>query len=172
MNVRPAGREDARDIAEIHVRTWQAAYPGIVPAEYLASLTVERYEAMWRENIAKGSPELLVAVEGDAILGWVAFGPSRDKGATRTNAEIWAIYVSPSHWKKGVGHLLWNHVQAKLRTQGFTTVGLWVFPENDRACRFYRAIGFEVEPASAKQFTLGGFSLNEIRYVRPISARS
>ena len=46
MIVRPAKPGDARDIAEIHVRTWQAAYPGLVPADYLAALSVERYEVM------------------------------------------------------------------------------------------------------------------------------
>lgn len=170
MNVRPAGPEDAREIAEIHVRTWQAAYPGIVPAEYLASLNAERYESMWKDNIAKGLPELFVAIEGEAMLGWVAFGPSRDDGAAPTEAEIWAIYVSPPQWRKGVGRLLWRHALARLRAQGFTSVGLWAFPENDRGGKFYRALGFKVEASSTKQFTLGNSSLNEIRHVRPIDA--
>ena len=171
MIVRPAKPDDAREIAEIHVRTWQAAYPGIVPAEYLASLRVERYESMWREKIAQGSPELLVAVGDETMLGWVAFGASRDNGAASSDAEIWAIYVSPSHWSKGVGRVLWSHAHARLRSLGFTSIGLWAFPENERAGKFYRGLGFEVEESSTKKFPLGGVSLNEIHYVRAIDAR-
>ena len=38
MNVRPARPEDARRIAEIHVETWRATYPGVVPQEVLDEL--------------------------------------------------------------------------------------------------------------------------------------
>jgi ribosomal protein S18 acetylase RimI-like enzyme len=170
MQIRPAHVEDAREIAEIHVHTWQVAYPGIVPAEYLASLSVEKYEAMWHECIIKGIPQLLVATENGRMFGWVAFGPSRDHGANANVAEIWAIYVGAAHWGRGVGRQLWQQTHAQMREQGFKLVGLWAFPENVRADRFYRALGFEVEPSSGKQLTLGGSQLNEVRYVRPIDA--
>ena len=170
MNVRPARPDDARRIAEIHVRTWQAAYPGIVPAEYLASLSIERYEAMWSDSIAKSTPELLVAEDGDAILGWVAFGASRDKDARSDTAEIWAIYVDSSRWSAGIGRALWSQTLARLQERGFASVGLWAFPANERAGRFYRALGFEIEAGSAQQFVLGGASLDEVRYVRRIEA--
>jgi len=168
MNVRPAQLSDARRIAQIHIHTWQVAYPGIVPAEYLAALSVERYEAMWSDNIIKGTPELLVAHEGDAVHGWVAFGHSRDEGAEPNVAEIWAIYVDSTQWSKGVGHALWSQTQARLHEKGFVSVGLWAFPENVRAARFYSSLGFEVESGSAKQFVLGGASHNEVRHVRRV----
>ena len=125
---------------------------------------------MWMDKIAKGLPELLVAMEDKTMLGWVAFGRSRDNGAASSDAEIWAIYVSPSQWSKGVGRMLWRHAHARLRALGFTSVGLWAFPENERAGKFYRGFGFEVEASSAKKFALGDATLNEIRYVRPIDA--
>jgi ribosomal protein S18 acetylase RimI-like enzyme len=168
LQIRPATVDDARAIAEIHVRTWQAAYPGIVPAEYLASLSVDKHEAMWRESVVTGRPELLVAMEGDEMLGWVAFGPSRDDGAAPDDAEIWAIYVGASHWGRGVGRALWRHLEARLRGDHFKTVCLWAFPENVRATRFYESLGFAADVKSAKQFRLGDALLNEIRYVRRI----
>jgi ribosomal protein S18 acetylase RimI-like enzyme len=166
MEVRPANVEDAREIAEIHVRTWQAAYQGIVPDEFLASLSIEKHEAMWLGCILKGQPQLLVATETGRMLGWVAFGRSRDEGAEADVAEIWAIYVEASQWGRGVGRRLWQQSCVQMREQGYRLVGLWAFPENVRAGNFYRALGFEVDSASAKQFTLGGSQLNEIRFVR------
>ena len=168
MEVGPARLDEARAVAELQVRTWQAAYPGIVPEEYLASLSVEKFEKMWHGTIIKGVPQLLVARESETQLGWVAFGPSRDQGAAATDAEIWAIYVGVPHWGRGVGRQLWLQARERMRAQGFESVSLWAFPENQRAGRFYAGLGFEVDPKSHKQFTLGGAQLNEIRFVRRI----
>ena len=42
MIVRDAELRDARGIAEVHVRSWQAAYAGIIPDEELARLSVDQ----------------------------------------------------------------------------------------------------------------------------------
>ena len=152
MQVRPARVEEAGEIAQIHVRTWQVAYPGIVPAAYLASLSIEKYEAMWHGSIVKGAPQVLVAAEASGIVGWVAFDRSRDEAAAADVAEIWAIYVSAAHWGRGAGGRLWLEARERMRAQGFTSVGLWAFPENLRAGRFYRSLGFEVEAGSSRCF--------------------
>ncbi len=57
-----------------------------------------------------------------------------------------------------------------MQHQGFRSVGLWAFPENVRAGKFYRALGFQIEASSSKQFTLGGSQLNEVRFVRSTDA--
>jgi ribosomal protein S18 acetylase RimI-like enzyme len=168
VQVRPAQPGDARGIAEVHVRTWQATYPGIVPDEYLASLSIEKYEAMWHDNIVKGAPRIFVAVDPGEVLGWVAYGPSRDEGAAANAAEIWAIYVATANWGKGIGRQLWEHARGDLVAMGFATISLWAFPENERAGVFYKALGFEAEPGAAKKFNLGGAELNEVRYVRTL----
>jgi len=168
MHIAPARLEDARQVAEIHVITWQSAYQGIVPAEYLASLSVDQREAMWRESIAEGVPELLVAKVEGGMVGWVAFGPCRDEGSPPDCAEVWAIYVAPSSWSSGVGRMLWHRAQARMLEQGFKTVSAWVFTQNARAIRFYRAAGFAPDLPSVKEFELGGGQMQEIRYARAL----
>ena len=170
MQVRFAQPDDARAVAEIHVDTWQRAYVGLVSAEFLASLSVEKSQAMWSECIANGSPQLLVASDSNQICGWVAFGPCRDEGATLETAEIWAIYVAVSQWRRGAGRQLWLHLHRELREQGFSSVALWAFPQNERAAKFYRSLGFEAEAGTSKQFTLGGSQIDEVRYARQIDA--
>ena len=168
MHITPARLEDARQVAEIHVTTWQFAYQGIVPAEYLASLSVEKREAMWRESIAQGVPELFVAKVEGAMVGWVAFGPCRDEGSPPESGEIWAIYVAPSSWSSGVGRMLWYRAQARMLEQVLKTVSAWVFTQNARAIRFYRAAGFAPDLPSVKEFELGGGQMQEIRYARAL----
>lgn len=147
------------------MRSWQAAYPGIVPAEYLASLSIDRHEAMWRASIEKGAPQLLVARDEDeTMLGWVSFGASRDEGAGSHDAEIWAIYIDAPAWGRGVGRALCDHALPRLRTQGFTCVSLWAFPQNTRAIRFYEALGFTGDPATEKTFTIADAEMREIRF--------
>ena len=162
--IEPATLEDGHAIAELHVLTWRAVYQGIVPDEYLATLSIEKREAFWRESIVKGTPELRVARIEGRITGWVATGPCRDEGASPQSGEVWAIYVAPSHWSSGVGRALWLSARERLRHHGYTSVRLWVLAENSRAIRFYVAAGFAPDLSSAKEVTLGGKPLTEVRY--------
>ena len=107
MQVLHPAAEDARAIAQIHVDAWRAAYASIVPAEYLASLSVARREVMWSECIATGAPELLVAKDADGVQGWISFGQCRDEGSSESDAEVWAIYVDPWAWSTGTGRMRW-----------------------------------------------------------------
>lgn len=164
MEIMRAISEDAHDIALVHVLAWQAAYNGIVPAEHLAAQSVEKREAVWRECIAKGTPEILVAKTAGQLVGWVAFGPSRDADAPHQAAEVWAIYVAPSHWSRGVGRLLWLHAREQLAEKGFKSISVWVLAENARAIRFYGAAGFIADPVGQKEVTMAGKPLRELRY--------
>jgi L-amino acid N-acyltransferase YncA len=165
MNISPAASEDAAAIARVQVRSWQAAYAHLMPEDYLANLSVEKRELMWREFIPRGSPELLVARDEECVVGFIAFGPCRDEGVATTRAEIWAIYISPSHWGQGAGSLLWSRARARLTEQGYRSVSAWVLTGNERAIQFYGGVGFAVDAASAKEVVLGGAALQEIRYV-------
>jgi L-amino acid N-acyltransferase YncA len=165
MQIVHAKPEDARAVAEIHVDSWRASYASIVPADYLASLSVERRKTMWDECIATGVPELLVAREASVVQGWVCFGQCRDEGSSKAAAEIWAIYVAPSSWSTGVGRLLWLQARELMLAQGFKSCSLWVFPQNDRAIKFYRSAGFAHDGSAPKRFELGGTQLQEVRFV-------
>jgi L-amino acid N-acyltransferase YncA len=165
MKIVHAAPEDARAIAEIHVDTWRAAYASIVPVDYLASLSIERREAMWSECIATGAPELLVAKKAGVVRGWLSFSQCRDESSPKTEAEVWAIYVSPSAWSTGAGRLLWLRARELMLAQGFKSCSLWVFPQNDRAIKFYRSAGFSHDGSAPKSFELAGTQLQEVRFV-------
>ena len=58
--MREAELRDARGIAEVHVRSWQAAYVGIIPDDELARHSVDQREEMWIQSCqkAKAQPSL------------------------------------------------------------------------------------------------------------------
>jgi GNAT superfamily N-acetyltransferase len=163
--VRVARSDDAAGIARVHVATWRHAYRDVLPAAYLANLSVDERSATWAAAIARDRPTVLVSEARDGIVGFSAVGPCRDTGSTAADHEIWAIYVAPEYWAAGVGRALWQASRALAVERGATRLSLWVFANNPRARRFYESVGMEREPASLQTFELGGIVLEELRYV-------
>jgi ribosomal protein S18 acetylase RimI-like enzyme len=162
MGIRIAELRDAHEIATVHVRSWQVAYRGIVPDEFLRILSIETREARWRELLSLTSPETWVAEVEARVVGWISFGASRDDDALSNVGEVHAIYVLADHWSTGVGWQLWLKARQRLRELNFERATLWVLAENARAIGFYRAAGFI--PSSTRVVDIGGKSLSEIRY--------
>ncbi|MDB5869133.1 MAG: GCN5-related N-acetyltransferase [Polaromonas sp.] len=167
--VRPAIARDAKAIAEIHVATWHAAYKDLMPEDHLNKMTVEKRQAYWREAIEYSEPQLLVATDGEQVVGFVGYDRSRDAKTRSTVGEIWAMYVLPEHWSKGVGLALWDGARDGLKEEGCTQVTLWVLLGNERALQFYEhAAGFKREMPSLKTVDFGSVKLEEIRLKRSV----
>lgn len=166
MEIQIATPQDCRAIAKLHVEVWQHAYRDILPEQYLAFLSVPEREAMWRRMVERQPSQLLVARVAGEIIGFVAFGASRDEDAPTDQAEIWAIYVKVASWSTGAGRLLWLQAQQRIVAEEYKSVSLWVVAGNERAVRFYEHAGFVVEPQSRKSFEFGDTAIEELRYIR------
>jgi GNAT superfamily N-acetyltransferase len=165
--VRPAAPRDAKAIAEIHVATWQAAYQGLIPDEVLKAMTVEKRLAYWKEAIEYSDPQILVATENDKVIGFVGFDRSRDAGTKSNVGEIWALYITPAHWRKGAGLALWDGARDGLREEGCTQVTAWVLLANAPALAFFEhAAGFKRDMPSLKTTAFGPVRLEELRLRR------
>jgi len=170
MEIRRATPDDARAIAVIHVDASRAAYQGLLPEAFLGSFTVERREAGWRQSLEARECEVWIAEEAGRPLGWICVGKSRDDDAAPTTAELWAMYVDPPSWHRGIGRALWTKAQSHLGSAGFSCVTLWVFRDNGRAIGFYRSAGFIEDPGRAKTRQRGGVALVEIRLRHQLTA--
>ncbi|SAL50362.1 N-acetyltransferase GCN5 [Caballeronia udeis] len=177
VGIREATVGDAQAIATIHVDSWQAAYRGMLPDAYLANLTVAQRSEAWRKSIIAGRPRVLVAhtdihsaTPSDAtetILGWVAFGDSRDGDKDHRWGEVETLYIAPWCWRKGIGRILIDAARHALRSAGYTDVALWVLLDNRRARAFYKRSGFVCDNSS-RGVQLGGKWLTELRYCCPL----
>jgi ribosomal protein S18 acetylase RimI-like enzyme len=168
-SVRPAIARDAQAIADIHVATWQATYKDLMPADYLQTITVAKRLKYWREAIEFSEPQLLVATEGEQIVGFVGFDRSRDASTKSSVGEIWALYVAPAHWRQGAGLALWDGAREGLKEEGCTQVTAWVLLRNEAALGFYEhAAGFKREMPSLKTVAFGSAKLEEIRLKRAV----
>src|ERR1051326_1277568 len=163
MIIRSARPEDALLIATIHVEAWRVAYRGIIPDEYLRSLSIEQRPAAGQQALEAGHPLTWVAEEGDAALGWISAAASRDADAGQSTGEIWAVYIDPGHWGEGAGRALCDAAEQELRRRGFTEVTLWVLKDNQRALGFYLSHGFFRDTCEDRIIERGGKELHEVR---------
>ena len=170
--IRTALPSDANAIAHVHIRSWQAAYRDLMPADYLHSLgaTLARREAFWSRSIESGESNVVVAEAGGQVVGWICIGAGRDEDAVvGESGEVMALYVLAEHWHAGVGLALWQAGVQQLRAQGFQRLTLWVLAGNERAIRFYRRAGCVEEAGSERTLERGAVTLLEVRYQLPLS---
>ena len=136
---------DARVIAEVHVRSWQAAYRGELPDDYLDGLSVDEREEQWVAWLTdpeQGSGLVVGTDERGRVVGFTSFGPSRDGDARDGTGEVRTIYVRPEWFGTGTGRDLFARANDRLRELGYTRASLWVLATNVRSRRFYEKAGW------------------------------
>lgn len=163
LTVREARAADVPGIARIHVEAWRAAYRGHLPDACLDSLDLEQRARMWSGALARPAPARLVVTE--PLTGFCFYGPSRDDADQgEIQAEIYALYVHPDHWRHGAGRTLCAHAERDARERASTSLALWVLRSNEAARRFYERIGYAADGAERDNTRLIGVALREMRY--------
>jgi GNAT superfamily N-acetyltransferase len=181
--VRPATLADVTEIAMIHVRSWQAAYRGLMPQDHLDGLDPAARAVRWQQNLAAldwpasgvlvvtAAPETAApetASAGHRIVGFAGYWPTRDDDDDpAVTGEVAAIYLHPDAWGQGLGRQLMTATLVNLAAAGYREATLWVLQDNTRARRFYSRAGWAADGA-AKTDDLDGFPLLEVRYRRPL----
>jgi ribosomal protein S18 acetylase RimI-like enzyme len=130
--------DEIKGKAFVHWRSWQEAYSGLVDQQYLDSLTLEKCEQSayrWPDNI-------IIAKDGDHVAGFAAYGKCRDDELENAG-EVFAIYILPEYYGKGVGYRLMKAVLSHL--EEYTTIALWVLKDNQRAIHFYERFGYRFD---------------------------
>jgi ribosomal protein S18 acetylase RimI-like enzyme len=124
--------------------------------------------SFWKEAIEYGEPQVVVALEGSEIVGFVGFDRSRDPKSKNTTGEIWAIYVDPDRLGEGVGLALWDAANEGLQDEDCSDVTVWVPLRSEKALRFFDAAGFKREMNTARTVPLGGVKVEELRLKRSL----
>lgn len=166
--IRDANPDDALAMAGIHVRSWQAAYRGLIDDEFLDRLRPEdRAGGYSFAGADPAAPRTIVAEADGEIWGFAATGPCRDEDAPGAG-ELYALYVDPSRWRSGTGRLLLDHATARLREGAFDEAVLWVLRGNEGAERFYETAGWRRDGAEREEQPYGVVS-NVVRMRRSLA---
>jgi len=166
--VRDAALDDADGIARVHTTTWQQAYRGLLDQGFLHLLDWRQRRTQWQALLAeppRGEGGTVVAVLGEEVVGFAAYGPARDAdlmAERRRWSELYAIYVSPDQWRTGTGTALWAAVAERLPPDA-AAVAVWLLAGNQRARAFYARMGFAADGAERVE-DIGGAPAEEVRY--------
>ncbi len=166
MTVRAAALQDAASIAEIHVAAWLAAYRGLIPDSYLDELTVKKRLELWKRRLAQpDQSSVLVAEDAGSLAAFCLFGPTRDEdGRNKPIGEIIALNVRPGCWRLGFGRALCDEALSGAHRRRWTAVTLWILKGNERAARFYEALGFVADSTERLDQHVIGAPIYELRY--------
>lgn len=165
--VRTAEAADRRAVAGVHVRSWQAAYRGLMPDAYLDGLDPDDRATQYTFGSDDPLPQsTIVSVEDGTIDGFATVGPTRDADLPDTG-EVYALYVDPGSWGRGVGRLLMETARSRLSHLGCPQALLWVLKGNGRAQHFYEIDGWVLDGARRSE-ERWGVATDEVRYRRTL----
>jgi ribosomal protein S18 acetylase RimI-like enzyme len=161
VELRRARLEDAAAIAEVQVRSWQAAYEHVFGAERLAAMDAGPRLAMWERALSR-EHDTFVAEQDGRVVAFVAVGASQDDDA---EGQLFTIYALPDAWGSGVGRRLMSAGVDALRVSGYRDAVLYVIEDNPRARRFYEREGWALDGVR-KEEEWEGLTIAELRYRR------
>ncbi|HLF42958.1 MAG TPA: GNAT family N-acetyltransferase [Acidimicrobiia bacterium] len=161
--MRIASIADAGGIARVHIASWQVAYEGVFSHDFLGSLDLDIRTGWWEALLLREERITFVADSEEVVVGFSLIGPSEDAGW----GEVFAIYVDPAHWARGIGRKLLTASEVQLAEDGFERALLWVLQGNDRARAFYERQGW-VKGKPIRLETIGGTEITEVRYERDL----
>jgi GNAT superfamily N-acetyltransferase len=171
VSVRPARPDEAADIARVQAVAWRTAYRSVLPRELLDTWDEDAATHSWRAAVVSPPTPghlVLVALEGDAVVGFTAFGPAElDDGEAPdpagATAEIATLLVEPRWGRRGHGSRLLAAVVDLARSQGVARLRTWLPDSDGVSTAFVESAGWEPD-GWARTLDTGGTPLRELRW--------
>jgi GNAT superfamily N-acetyltransferase len=175
VSVRPAGPDDAAEIARIQLDTWRTAYNEILPALVLDNLVVDDAAAAWTSAITErpsARHHVLVAMEGEWRVGFTAFGPADeladDDPEPESTVAVAPLLVEPRWGRRGHGSRLLAATVDHARQDGMTRAIAWV-PEKDAASRDFLVSAGWAPDGLVRALDTGAGEVREVRLVTSLA---
>ena len=159
--IRAATVSDAPEIARVHVSSWLSTYRGLLPDDFLESLSETNYTERWHRVISEGTSKVVVAEDGAAVVGFASGGRER-AGEKGFEGELYAIYVLDEAHRRGFGRELVRAMVERLRELGLDNMIIWVLRDNRPAREFYERLGGVY--VRSQPITIGSATLEEVSY--------
>ena len=170
--VRRAKASDAAAIAALQVRSWKAAYRGIVADAFLDDLAEDAWLKRWTDQLTaagrEGVHQLVSTDARDRPPRAVAVcGPAMEPTAELTG-QLYVLYTDPPRWGQSQGGALLRRVHELLAADGHSGAMLWVAADNDRSIAFYEHHGWARDGETQRE-EVAGADIDEVRMVRKLA---
>jgi L-amino acid N-acyltransferase YncA len=159
--IRPASREDAAAIAQVHTVGWET-YRGLLPDAVIDARTVDTRTVEWGEYLVTNKYPLLLAVDrGGRAVGFVHAQPPRTAADESFDCEISHLYLLPAARSVGLGRQLMAAVAEAALQQGWHKAILRVYAGNP-AEGFYRTLGGRYD--GTRQHAIDGHAVRSLAF--------
>jgi L-amino acid N-acyltransferase len=99
-------------------------------------------QATWFESKRNAHNPVLVAVEGETVVGFTSYGPFRPWPAYQHTVEN-AIYIAPGHRGRRIGSQLLGPLIMIAQERGHHAMVAGIDAANEASLRLHRRFGFE-----------------------------
>ena len=137
-----ADEEEILSVSKTLVKCWKSAYQGMINDAYLASLKDNHWVDFLKKGLSDDSVDCMLAKEDNQTIGISIFGKSITDDYPN-DGEIISLYVLPQFIGQGIGHVLLDKAENRLKEKGYQKSIICVFDENKSAVKFYQSHGFE-----------------------------
>lgn len=143
MIIREFKKSDLEACAALHKISQRESEKGVIFDTDLDRHGLNHFIDNWKAWSDINDMDIIVADDNGAIIGLCIYGkirtrPDFDKGIVpKFGSEIYALYVHPDHFRKGVGRSLFSKAIDGLKNQNQKSLLLWTLKKNKRACAFY-----------------------------------
>lgn len=133
-----------RDVTDADLAGVAAIYAREVREGHATFDTEPPPRSKWEAKCASTHPgdHFLVAVDGDAVLGFAYSGEFRERGAYTNTREV-TVYLAPDAAGRGLGRQLYDALLARLEGAGVRTALAAIALPNDASEGLHRSCGFE-----------------------------
>ena len=118
ITIRLAVPADAPDMAEVMMRSWEAAYKDIIPAEYVREKNATRLD-MFKRTLPENIYTYVIQYE-EKTVGIVRVAPPDYGDMDNAYYDLHSLYLHPDYFGQGIGTQAMEFVFEKARIHGLS----------------------------------------------------
>ena len=161
LKIKKANEEDIKAVSRVYVDSWKTTYHGLVPDDYLDSLSYKEAEQRWLHFLNHENEAFIYIAVNNAgnIIGF-ASGKSMDD--ENFDGELYSLYLLQKCRGLGIGRQLVSAIANHFKEKGFTSIMVWVMEKNKSGLGFYERMGGKKYLRRKSEF--GGMVVDDVAY--------
>lgn len=155
FSIESANKKHAEILSKIGGDTFYETFRPYNTESDIRSYIIKAYHIdVITQNLIKPNIAYYLCYDDEQVIGYIKLiHDATYKGLSEKCIELEKIYILGSYFGSGAGKLLMQQAIQHSRENGFESLFLGVWQENERAINFYKKVGFEV--FETRQFQLG-----------------
>lgn len=143
FEIRWANYSDCHSLGFIHSTAYRNAYQGIMPDEFLDSITADGIEQYYRSLFKEGIEKIALIFVAQEPIGCMIIKKLQNGALDELVGEFKSIYLLKEHRGNGFGKklILWGI--ERIKEWSCSKAYLWVLKENINSICFYESLKFE-----------------------------